>query len=171
MGTALRIPLTLDCDPIFRENIADLICSEINDSSSDFIELTTFQSWIEDHKELLRGLFGGQGIQNISRVVAWARRYLRNKQRPDVLKLIADNAATPEKLPEVIRSALHDLGCFDMLDTLKQAILSPSLAGALMLPLKQDGKVPVHTQQLILTELRNANANLVMGTALPERRS
>lgn len=141
-------------DPVLRRDIAQLICDELNDSASDFFAPDGFHIWVQNHKVTLRGLFGGQGIQNLERVVAWAKRYFAKGHRLDTLRLIAKEMPHCTNLPPEVREALAAADCFDVFDLLKRCLLNPPLAMALTLPLTQDKIIPKRVEKILLAELR-----------------
>src|ERR1043165_8782286 len=102
-------------DVNLRVQVADAILHAMAEDPA-FAEPKTFAKWQKQHKALLVGLFGGRGIQNIFRVVAWCRRQALGQPRdpPEILCLV--HAALQTQSHPLLVSALAEAGIHSVTD-------------------------------------------------------
>lgn len=125
-------------DHRLRAEVCDAIMAGLCDDA-DFGEPKYFSAWCHDHKPLLLSLFGGQGIGNLQRTVAFLRREALQLRRDpcEVMCVLLDgmDAGLPPELAE----ALATVGLATRTDLIRGAMLEPSFAKSVFETAPADG--------------------------------
>lgn len=138
-------------DDGYRLAIANLILTELDaPSNQHFVTQNGFAGWARREKKLLRGLFGGQGMQRLARIVAWYRREQTVRRDPsEMLCYFADlfRDETMQELEPILVERWASLS-----DVLRSCLLDGQLASILLRPMTGD-ELPsvVRTTLIVLT--------------------
>ena len=137
-------------DEQYRQDIANLILAELRaDTNQQFGTQNGFAAWARGEKTLLRGLFGGQGIQRLARVVAWHRREQTQRRKPaEMLCYFADlfrNGRMAHDEPILCERWT----CLN--DVLRACLLDKSVADVLFMPMGESLPSLARTTLIVLT--------------------
>jgi hypothetical protein len=126
-------------DQILRREVVTAILLGLCEDQA-FGEQQNFVKWQRQHRKLLIGLFGGTGIGNQARLVAWMKRDAFHLRRnpPEILCLLVDSL-DDGSLPGEFREAFAHVDVINRTDLITAAMLDATFARSLLQPAPEGG--------------------------------